>query len=296
MTQKAPELANIALARAQANRVSVFGIESPFWFYPAKTRSRGQILLVHGYRGTHEGLAAIVASLQDFDCFVPDLPAFGESGPLASEHSVENYAKWLEAFVAALNLEKSAAILGHSFGTLVVGCYAAKNPAHRIILVNPVSEPAMQGPRTFMTKLSRFYYRFSAVMAPNVGMWLLSLPPVVWLVTAVMFKSDDRALRKWVENQHSTFFSRFTSAKTAAEGFEASIAHNLTEYAPNILQKTLLICADQDDVTSIQAQRAAAELYPDATYVELTGVGHLTHYERPVEIASHTREFLRDTK
>jgi len=251
---------------------------------------------VHGYRGTHEGLAAIVAALGGFDCFVPDLPAFGESDPLKVEHSVENYALWLEAFISKLSLAPDAAVLGHSFGTLVVGKYATSNPEHRIILVNPVSEPAMQGPRTIMTKLSKFYYRTAAASSPHFGRWLLSLPPVVWLVTAVMFKSDDRALRRWVENQHSTYFSRFTSAKTAAEGFEASIAHNLTEYAPKIRQKVLLICADQDDVTSIDAQREAAELYADATYVEINGVGHLTHYERPQEIATHTRDFLVATQ
>jgi pimeloyl-ACP methyl ester carboxylesterase len=237
-----------------------------------------------------------VAALPDFDCYVADLPAFGESGPLQGEHSVENYSRWLEGFIKALKLNKSAAVLGHSFGTLVVGHYAISNSYHRIILVNPVSEPAMQGPRTIMTKLSRFYYRFSASRSPRFGRWLLALPPVVWLVTAVMFKSDDANLRRWVEGQHSTYFSRFTSAKTAAEGFEASIAHDLTEYAPSIRQKTLLICADQDDVTSIQAQRAAAELYSDATYVELTGVGHLTHYERPIEIAHHARDFLVATR
>jgi len=296
MIESAPNLAEIALARSQSQRVLVSGLETPYWFYPAETKSQGQIVLVHGYRGTHEGLAAIVASLADFDCYVPDLPAFGETGPFLAEHTVENYSKWLKGFVTGLKLDKSAAILGHSFGTLVVGCYAAANSTHRVILVNPVSEPAMQGPRTFMTKLSRFYYRFSATLSPKFGRWLLSLAPVVWLVTAVMFKGSDRDLRTWVKNQHSTYFSRFASAKTAAEGFEASIDHNLTEYAPLIKQPALLICADQDDVTSIQAQRQTAALYPDATYVELTGVGHLTHYERPVEIASHTRDFLVATK
>ena len=296
MIDSAPKLAEKALARSQPKRVLVNGLETPYWFYPAEAKSLGEIVLVHGYRGTHEGLAAIVAALADFECYVPDLPAFGEAKPLNAEHTVENYSKWLDAFVSSLKLDKSAAILGHSFGTLVVGCYAPANPTHRVILVNPVSEPAMQGPRTVMTKLSRFYYRFSAARAPKFGRWLLSLAPVVWLVTAVMFKGNDRNLRNWVKNQHSTYFSRFASAKTAAEGFEASIAHNLTEYAPKITQPTLLICADQDDVTSIQAQRQAALLYADATYVELRGVGHLTHYERPVEIAKHTRDFLVATK
>lgn len=296
MTKGAPELAESALSRAQTKHGSFLGFETPYWFYPADGKSKGQIVLVHGYRGSHEGLAAIVGSLTDFDCFVPDLPAFGESGPLKAEHSVENYSKWLAGFIDSLNLGKQAAVLGHSFGTLVVGDYASKDSTHRVILVNPVSEPAMEGPRTFMTKLSRFYYRFSAARSPEFGRWLLSLPPVVWLVTAVMFKGEDKDLRDWVKNQHSTYFSRFTSAKTAAEGFEASIAHNLTEYAPKIEQPVLLICADQDDVTSIRAQRDAAALYKNATYVELTGVGHLTHYERPAEIARHTRDFLVATK
>jgi pimeloyl-ACP methyl ester carboxylesterase len=78
----------------------------------------------------------------------------------------------------------------------------------------------------------------------------------------------------------------------AEEAFIASCSHNLTEYARSINQPVLLLCGDEDDITSIEAQREAATMYADATYVEMLGVGHLPHYERVEVVAKHTDEFI----
>ena len=43
---------------------------------------------------------------------------------------------------------------------------------------------------------------------------------------------------------------------------------------------------------AIEAQREAAKLYANATYVEMLGVGHLPHYERVEVVAKHTDEFI----
>lgn len=292
MKLQAPALNALAATRAERFVANTPMVATPYWLYTATEKSKGSIIMVHGYRGTHEGLAAIVGALPDFDCYVPDLPGFGESPALKVRHNIENYSLWLAEFVDALNLKGKATILAHSFGTIVVGSYAQSHDSENLILINPVSAPALSGPRTILSQLSRIYYRLAAVLPERAGRWLLSTKPIVWLVTEFMFIGKDKALKAWVDVQHQTYFSRFTSTKTAAEGFEASISNNLSDYAAKISSSVLLICAQQDDITSIEQQREAAKLYKNATYVELANVGHLTHYQSPNELAQHAREFI----
>ena len=56
--------------------------------------------------------------------------------------------------------------------------------------------------------------------------------------------------------------------------------------------RTLLIAAEKDDITPIEAERHLATLFPDAALVEIPDVGHLIHYETPEAAASAIREFL----
>ena len=296
MLLSAPELTQLAFERAKPSVLQTRMSATHYWFYPATEKANGSIILVHGYRGTHEGLAAIVGALPEFDCYVPDLPAFGESEPLKVEHSIANYSTWLAQFIDELKIKDDVTVLSHSFGTIVTAALASGHKTPRLVFVNPVSAPALKGPRKVLSQLSLFYYRFAAALPERLGRGLLSMKFVVWLVTEFMFIGKDTKLKRWVDQQHQTYFSRFASAKTAAEGFEASISHNLSEYAESIQAQVLLICAQDDDITSIDQQRQAATLYKNATYVELEKVGHLTHYERPNEIALHTREFIAASK
>jgi pimeloyl-ACP methyl ester carboxylesterase len=54
----------------------------------------------------------------------------------------------------------------------------------------------------------------------------------------------------------------------------------------------LLIAADQDDITPLDAQRAIQKEFPDAELQVLKNVGHLVHYEKPIETAAVIRDFL----
>jgi pimeloyl-ACP methyl ester carboxylesterase len=55
----------------------------------------------------------------------------------------------------------------------------------------------------------------------------------------------------------------------------------------------LLIAAQQDDITPIEAERELATMFSDAELVEIADVGHLIHYETPEEAAGAVRRFLR---
>ena len=288
------ELANSAAARAEHFEVETPFGTTPVWLYRATGEKLGSIVFVHGYRGTHEGVEPIVGGLEGFDCYVPELPGFGSAHALSVEHNLDNYSAWLGSFIRALNLTGDVTYFGHSFGTLLLGKHVlATGDRTRLVMLNPVSAWPMRGPRQVMAYVSRVWYRLAARIPERGGRWMLGHPIVIWLITAFLYKGNDPVLKAWIHNQHKLHFSRFASAKMAEEAFDASVAENLSEMAQRIDQPVLLLCGDQDDITKIEAQRSAAALYANATYVEMIGTGHLPHYERVEVVAQHALDFIK---
>ncbi len=77
------------------------------------------------------------------------------------------------------------------------------------------------------------------------------------------------------------------------DAFVASVSHDVRAFAPDIDVPVLLVAAQQDDITPIEAGRHLATLFAGAELVEISDVGHLIHYETPAEAAGAIRRFLR---
>ena len=92
-----------------------------------------------------------------------------------------------------------------------------------------------------------------------------------------------RELRRFIHDQHDTYFSRFADRDQLHDAFLASVSNDVRVYAPKITQPTLLVAAQRDDITPIEAERRLATMFPDATLVEIPDVGHLIHYETPAD-------------
>ncbi|MBC7943187.1 alpha/beta fold hydrolase, partial [Candidatus Saccharibacteria bacterium] len=140
------------------NNIRIHDTNVAFWTYhDAKLPT---IVMIHGFRGTHHGLDLIAKALPEYYVIVPDLPGFGKSDPLHEEHSLDNYIKWLHAFITELKLSEPPVLLGHSFGSIITAAYAGQHPdsISKLILVNPIGAPALQGPKAAMTQLAILYY------------------------------------------------------------------------------------------------------------------------------------------
>ncbi|MBO3662465.1 alpha/beta fold hydrolase [Microbacterium stercoris] len=286
----AARLADIPVIRRE---VEVLGGTTAYWTY-GPDDADASILAVHGFRGEHHGLEPVVAFLPDVRVIMPDLPGFGETGALPGRrHDIEAYADWLDAFAATV--APGAIVLGHSFGSIVSSAAVARGlRAPKLILVNPIGAPALEGPRGILTRLAIFYYWAGARLPKPIGTWLLRNRIIVRITSIAMAKTRDASLRAFIHNQHDTYFSRFADRDTLHEAFVTSVSHDVSQYAERLTMPTLLIAADRDDITPIEAERALAQRIPDARLVEIAGVGHLIHYEKPGEAARAIRDFLSD--
>jgi pimeloyl-ACP methyl ester carboxylesterase len=275
-----------------------------YWEYGDPTAAT-TLVLVHGFRGDHHGLQLVVAELlagegdpPDVRIVAPDLPGFGESAPLADGvHSLAGYTRWLQEFLRVLAPTGRLAVLGHSFGSIVVAAAVADGlAADDVILVNPIAAPALSGPRGVLTRLAVFYYWAAATLPERLGYALLQNRAIVRIMSVSMAKTRDSAVRRWIHNQHDRYFSVFANRQVVMAAFTASVSHDVSEFAARIRQPTLLIAADKDDITPLSAQYRLQTLFPNATLRVIKNVGHLIHYEKPQQAAMFIREFLAEER
>lgn len=249
--------------------------------------------MIHGFRGTHHGLALIARELSDnFDVKVPDLPGFA-NGPELEDYRLEDYLNWLDRYISYCP-DKPLYLLGHSFGSIICSAYVAKNPdkIKKLILVNPIGSPALEGPRQLLTQLAVYYYKVGAVLPPRLARKWLSSNIVVMGMSISMAKTKSKSLRKYIHHQHRKYFSRFISPSSVLKSFQTSINFSVRDFAPEINTSTMLIAGDLDDITPLAKQQELVKLFPNAKLKIIYGVGHLTHYETPVAVADIVTKFI----
>ncbi|QBE50120.1 alpha/beta hydrolase [Leucobacter triazinivorans] len=255
------------------------------------------MILVHGFRGDHHGLEGLARdlalTLPGTRMIVPDLPGFGETPAIPGRaHDIELYGEWLSAF-AAEAAPQGFALLGHSFGSLVVGAALASGLApSRLVLVNPISAPALQGPQALMSRLALGYYRAAEMLPERPARALLGNPAIVRVMSEVMAKTGDPELRSWIHGQHAAYFSTFSDPSTLLQAFRASVSHTVPEFAHAFTMPTLLIAGERDDITPLFRQLELRHRVPGSRLRIIPGTGHLVHYEAVSDAAACIGDFL----
>jgi pimeloyl-ACP methyl ester carboxylesterase len=281
--------------RALQREVLLDGTCVRYWEYPGHDDGAPTLLVIHGFRGDHHGLELVVDQLPGYRVIAPDLPGFGESEPLASgNHDIEGYTRFLHSLAGALELGPQTYILGHSFGSIVVSHYLAAQPGsfRAAILVNPISEPALQGPKAIASRLAGFYYLAGAKLPERLGLGLLRNRVIVRAMSMMMAKTRDPQLRSYIHAQHDSYFSAFANRRVVLEAFRASSSADVAQVAGQLDLPVLLIAGERDDIGSVPSQRKLAAAIPGARLEVIPAVGHLIHYETPAPAAAYIRDFI----
>ena len=289
------------------------------------------MLLVHGFRGDHHGLEIIANYLlkliPNVSIISPDLPGFGRSADLPEgaqgkntrdensqgEDNINAYVAWLNDFVKHTNPAREDAqplplhLVGHSFGSIVTSAFADAHPNSLALLslINPISEPALEGSQRVASRLASLYYRAGAALPEKIGYPLLRSQLITRASSEVMMRTKDKAMRRFINGQHAAYFGSFGSRRGVLSAYEASITHTAAEYAAAIRVPVQMLVAEDDDLGTPETARA---MYATLTSRDLpataTGarerldmipeVGHLIHYETPRLSAELIADFAAD--
>lgn len=274
------------------------------------------VLLVHGFRGDHHGLEIIANYLlkliPNVSIISPDLPGFGRSADLPEsapgEDSIDAYVAWLQDFVERTNpLGLPLHLVGHSFGSILTSAFAAAHPnsVALLSLINPISEPALEGRQRVASRLASLYYRAGAALPEKIGYPLLRSQLITRASSEVMMRTKDRAMRRFINGQHAAYFGSFGSRRGVLSAYEASIAHTAAEYAAAIRVPVQMLVAEDDDLGTPETARAmyatltsrnlpAPSAAPRERLDMIPEVGHLIHYETPHLAAELIADFAAD--
>lgn len=291
---------DVARLRPTEEVASIGGADLHYWVYPAGAGAgegdqHETVLMVHGLRGTHHGLELIAAGIPRGRVIIPDLPGFGDSDPMPGRaHDTAGYADALIALIDRLDGDRPIVLVGHSFGSIVAARIAARVPeqVRRLVLINPISTPALNGPRKVMSKLTAAYYALGRALPGKAGRALLSSRWIVLATSRAMTRTKDTQLREFIHDSHLRHFNRFHSPRVLSETFQASVSGTVADFADVIPMPTLLIAGEHDEIAPLDGQRELTDCLADARLEVLPGVGHLVHYETPLCAAAAIERFL----
>lgn len=258
--------------------------------YSSGSSDSKRLLLVHGIRGTHHGLEAIVGALPSYECIVPDLPAFGRSEPLSREHDLAALHGWLGELI---DRYKPDAIVAHSYGTLLVsGAPAAASI--RQVLINPVVELSKNRAQKASSRVTTAFYHACQALGETWGRRICSARILVDAMSFGLASKPGADVRRWVFAQHREHFSSFASLRTLAEHSKLATSLSLKVDHTNGTPR-LLIASTKDSISDVkQIEQYARNV--DSAFVEtLEDYGHLTHYEAPELAARAIERFVGES-
>jgi 3-oxoadipate enol-lactonase len=209
-----------------------------------------------------------------------DMPGYGGSAPLPSV-GIAALADALRDFLQQVGAVKPV-LVGHSIGGMIVQQLLANEPAiaHAVVLAQ--TSPAFGKPDGDWQK--EF---IDARLGPlDRGETMASLAPKL-VAELVGDHADPDGLTLARDCMASVPESSYRAAMRSMLGFD------LRKSLGQIGVPALVIAGTRDRNAPAPMVKKMASFIPNATYVELEGVGHLVALERPAEFNAVLDDFLR---
>lgn len=268
-------------------------------YWTAHNTAPTTIVLIHGFTGSHEGFQYIEPLLGDFRLIMPDLPGFGVSPiPSKNDWSIDRLAASLNTFVKNLKLTQPPILLGHSMGGLVAASMIKQgSPLYdqRVVLIAPVPAPVTPfESRTIGARLDEFQYFFGNSV-PKIGPAVVKSTLLSLIITQLLLTTRDKALRTAIRRHHLDNL-KYLATPEHMRYYETmqkdTNRRGAIDYSASLKKKDCLIIAGtRDAATPLPLQRQLAQA-SHAKLFTIDGVNHLSHYERPNEIARAINHFL----
>ena len=234
------------------------------------------LVVIHGGGdGARAWLRNMAELSENYTIYVPDLPGFGSSQPMAGGHDIGEFVEFLEDFTHSLGL-KHFHLVGHSIGGGIALRYALEFP-HKIGKLVLVSS-------MFLGKEIALWVRLlsSCVFCRSLGIAAVGiLKAVKWLVNLVY-----APLR---------FVSPLPRAKvnlgTTMATFKEQTAVLINRFS-EVMMPTLLVWGANDSIVPVSNAYEAVRLIPDCQLHVFEGCGHSVYKQRVKEFSHLLTEFL----
>lgn len=238
-----------------------------------ETHGKGKVvLLLHGWVGNTTKMGKLGTELaKKYKVVAIDLPGFGGSQPPEGAWGLDDYAYFVNNFLAKIEVKKLHAILGHSNG----GAIAVRGMARGWLSADKLVLLASAGIR------GEYKGRVKAIrMVTKAGKAL----------TAPLPKAVKQKLRRKV---YKTVGSDMLVAEHLQETFKKVVTDDVRGDASHVTLPTLLIYGDKDESTPPAFAKVLHEAIKGSKLVVLPGAGHFVFDDQPEAVEKNVREFLK---
>jgi pimeloyl-ACP methyl ester carboxylesterase len=232
-------------------------------------------------------LVELADSFISYHLIIPDFPACGMSEPLRTDHSLKNYAAWLNDFLTALSVDH-AIIVGHSFGARVALQFSVDHPkkVEKLVLVAPVMKVD-----SFVGRLAALYYKIGDLLPPYLQKVWSNNTIYRGVGHAIIYKSASRERRKHLIDLDS-MDAKDIDGRVVVQVFDDFYKNPSIAGDKKINTKTLLIACDKDEIATPDSVEKLYRRFTDATMGIMKNSGHLVVLERPIAVGAVIRKWF----
>ncbi len=266
-------------------KLIINGIEINYDDYFSKNREK--LILVHGMGGDHRGLLDFALQLKNYHIYSFDLPGYGKSKPLDKEHSIKNYAEFIEAFRKALGIGK-VNLVGHSFGGSIVVNYAERYSKYvkKLVLLNPV----LDGSATTSARLSRLYAKLAFIFPDRISHFFLGNHLIVYISDRAILTRAGKLSHRRILDQDYRNYKRL-NIRALRESIYSLDSLKLSDFSRIHSIKTLIVLGDSDALVDPESLISNTQIAKNIDVLVVPG-GHLLPLEDPVSVAGVVNKFL----
>lgn len=235
------------------------------------TKGGPLVVLLHGWGDSAAGLKGLQAALAErYAVIALDLPGFGTTEAPHGVWGLDEYAKFVAAFLHKINAGPVAVLAGHSNGGAIALRGLGKGYLHadKLILL---ASAGIRGEYKGRVKALRYLAKAGKALT-------MPLP-----------KSVQQKIRK---KAYHTIGSDMLVAEHLQETFKKVVTDDTRADAESLTVPTLLLYGEQDDATPVRYGELYHECIDNSTLEILPGAGHFVHIDRAKEVLQAIEEFI----
>lgn len=230
------------------------------------------VILMHGWGCNLSTVRSIAAILEPaMKVYNLDLPGHGKSDEPPTPWGVDDYTRFVEQFIAHLDIEKPT-LIGHSFGGRISILMASRQPIPRMVLVDAAGIKPKRKPKYYLK-----VYSFKAARK--------ILPYIIGRNAA------DKVIDRWRGRAGSADYRNSSPMMRAV--MSRCVNEDLKAVMPRIKASTLLIWGENDTATPLADAKYMEKHIPDAGLVSFPDCGHYSFLDNPGGFRAVMREFFK---
>lgn len=219
------------------------------------------IILLHGWGQNIEMMKPLGDGLSNkFRITILDLPGFGKSKEPPEPWTIDKYELLLEDFVIKLNIKKPI-VIGHSFGGRLAIRYSARNPIEKLVLFG--------SPCIRIKEELPFHVKILKLLKKIPGL-----------------NSFGEYMKKYIGSRDYK-----AASPIMRQTLVNVVNEDLSKYAREIEEPTLLIWGDHDDEAPLAEAKELEKIMIDAALIVIPGT-HYAYLENLTQVINILNSFF----